>query len=154
MADLPTDQVQWDTMTIPSTLARAARMWSDVSALEDGDKTFTFRELEAAVQEASRAFIASGVERGDRVAIWAPNSWRWEIAALGLQCAGAVLVTLNTRFKASEAAYVLEKSGAKIMMKKVWIQQRRLMRKMIVLQPGKRVVEEIQCRMPLNHVVM
>ena len=115
MADLPTDQVQWDTMTIPSTLARAARMWSDVSALEDGDKTFTFRELEAAVQEASRAFIASGVERGDRVAIWAPNSWRWEIAALGLQCAGAVLVTLNTRFKASEAAYVLEKSGAKML---------------------------------------
>ncbi|MGB0619917.1 MAG: FadD3 family acyl-CoA ligase [Myxococcota bacterium] len=115
MADLPTDQVQWDTMTIPSTLARAARMWPDVSALEDGDKTFTFQELEAAAQEACRSFIAAGVERGDRVAIWAPNSWRWEIAALGLQSAGAVLVTLNTRFKASEAAYVLEKSGAKLL---------------------------------------
>ncbi|MCR9097102.1 MAG: FadD3 family acyl-CoA ligase [bacterium] len=115
MADLPTDQVQWDTMTIPSTLARAARMWPDVSALEDDGKTFTFTELEAAAQEACRAFIASGVERGDRVAIWAPNGWRWEIAALGLQSAGAVLVTLNTRFKASEAAYVLEKSGAKLL---------------------------------------
>ena len=115
MADLPTDQVQWDAMTIPSTLARAARMWPDVSALEDGDKTFTFQELEAAAQEACRSFIAAGVERGDRVAIWAPNSWRWEIAALGLQSAGAVLVTLNTRFKASEAAYVLEKSGAKLL---------------------------------------
>ncbi len=115
MADLPTDQVKWDTMTIPSTLARAARMWPDVSALEDAGKKFTFRELEAAAQDACRAFIAAGIEHGDRVAIWAPNGWRWEIAALGLQSAGAVLVTLNTRFKASEAAYVLEKSGAKLL---------------------------------------
>ena len=88
MADLPTDQVQWDAMTVPSTLARAARMWPDVSALEDAGKTFTFRELEAAAQEACRAFIASGVERGDRVAIWAPNSWRWEIAALACRARG------------------------------------------------------------------
>ena len=107
--------VQWDEMTIPKTLARAATLWPDVSALEDGDQQFTFSSLAAEVERASRAFIAAGVERGDRVAIWAPNGWRWEVAALGLQCAGGVLVTLNTRFKASEAAYVLEKSGAKLL---------------------------------------
>ncbi len=113
MPNAQTD-VQWDQMTIPGTLARAASLWPDVSALEDGGKTFTFTELAGAVENASRAFIAAGVERGDRVAIWAPNGWRWEVAALGLQCAGGVLVTLNTRFKASEAGYVLEKSGAKL----------------------------------------
>jgi acyl-CoA synthetase (AMP-forming)/AMP-acid ligase II len=111
----PANDVRWDEMTIPDTLARAATLWPEVSALEDGDVRFTFRELAEQVEVASRAFIASGVERGDRVAIWAPNGWRWEIAALGLQCAGAVLVTLNTRFKASEAAYVLSKSGAKLL---------------------------------------
>jgi len=107
--------VQWDEMTIPGTLARAVELWPEVSALEDGERSFTFRQLAEAVEEATRAFLASGVERGDRVAIWAPNGWRWEVAALGLQSAGAVLVTLNTRFKASEAAYVLEKSGARML---------------------------------------
>jgi acyl-CoA synthetase (AMP-forming)/AMP-acid ligase II len=110
-----TTDVEWDKMTIPGTLARAAKLWPDVSALEDGDAHFTFTELAAAAERAARAFIASGVERGDRVAIWAPNGWRWEVAALGLQSAGAVLVTLNTRFKATEAGYVLEKSGAKML---------------------------------------
>jgi acyl-CoA synthetase (AMP-forming)/AMP-acid ligase II len=57
--------------------------------------------------------MAVGVEAGDRVGLWAPNSARWIIAALGLQSAGAILVTLNTRFKASEACYVLEKSEAR-----------------------------------------
>ena len=109
-----TNSVEWDKMTIPGTLARAAELWPDVSALEDGDTRFTFAQLAEAGEEAARAFIGSGVERGDRVAIWAPNGWRWVVAALGLQSVGAVLVTLNTRFKASEAAYVLEKSGSKL----------------------------------------
>src|SRR5262249_19257626 len=54
-----------------------------------------------------------GIERGDRIAIWAPNVWEWIVAALGLQSAGAVLVPLNTRFKGREAAYILGKSQAK-----------------------------------------
>lgn len=107
--------VAWDEMTIPGALTRATELWPDVSALEDGDTRLTFSELAAAAEEAARAFIASGVQRGDRVAIWAPNGWRWEVAALGLQSAGAILVTLNTRFKATEASYVLEKSGARML---------------------------------------
>ena len=106
--------VAWDEMTIPGTLARSAALWPDVSALEDGETRFTFAELASAAQEAARAFMAAGIQRGDRVAIWAPNSWRWVVAALGLQSAGAILVTLNTRFKANEAAYVLEKSKARL----------------------------------------
>jgi acyl-CoA synthetase (AMP-forming)/AMP-acid ligase II len=95
-------------------LTRSAALWPDVSALEDEGTKFTFAELAAAAEEAARAFMAAGIQRGDRVAIWAPNSWRWVVAALGLQSAGAILVTLNTRFKAKEAAYVLEKSGARL----------------------------------------
>jgi acyl-CoA synthetase (AMP-forming)/AMP-acid ligase II len=67
----------------------------------------------AGVTAAARAFIAAGLAHGDRIGIWAPNSWQWEAAALGAQCVGAVLVTLNTRFKAHEAAYVLAKSRAR-----------------------------------------
>lgn len=111
------DVASWDEMTIPRTLARAAALWPDSSALEDEneDRKFTFAELAFAAEGAARGFIAAGIERGDRVAIWAPNSWRWVVAALGLQSAGAILVTLNTRFKATEASYVLEKSGARLL---------------------------------------
>ena len=51
-------------------------------------------------------------EPGDRVAIWAPNSWEWIVAALGALGAGAWLVPVNTRFKGDEAAYVLERADA------------------------------------------
>jgi acyl-CoA synthetase (AMP-forming)/AMP-acid ligase II len=110
------DLVSWDQMTIPKTLARAAALWPDASALEDEteDAKFTFAELAAVAEQAARGFIAAGIEPGDRVAIWAPNGWRWVVAALGLQSAGAVLVTLNTRFKISEASYVIEKSESRL----------------------------------------
>jgi acyl-CoA synthetase (AMP-forming)/AMP-acid ligase II len=62
---------------------------------------------------AARAFLAAGLARGDRVAIWAPNLWEWIVAATGLQAAGGVLVPLNTRFKGREAGHVLRKSGAR-----------------------------------------
>ena len=59
--------------------------------------------------------MASGIEPGDRAAIWAPNSVEWVIAALGLVSAGAALVPLNTRFKGEEAGYVLARSSAKLL---------------------------------------
>ena len=105
----------WLQMTIPRTLARAVDLWPYARAVEDGDVRFSFSQLAAEVERTSRAFIAAGIAPGDRVGVWAPNSWQWEVAALGAQSAGAVLVTLNTRFKAHEAAYVLAKSGARLL---------------------------------------
>ena len=64
---------------------------------------------------AERAFIAAGLEPGDRVGMWAPNIGEWVIAALGALGAGGVLVPLNTRFKGAEAAFVLERSGARFL---------------------------------------
>jgi acyl-CoA synthetase (AMP-forming)/AMP-acid ligase II len=108
------ESVAWDEMTIPRALQRSAELWPDTSAIEDSGIKLDFAGLAAEAERSARAFIAAGIERGDRVAIWAPNSWLWVVAALGLQSAGAVLVTLNTRFKATEAAYVLQKSGARL----------------------------------------
>ncbi len=70
------------------------------------------------LKEARRfgaALVASGVEPGERVAIWAFNSAEWVVAMLGTLAAGAVLVPVNTRFKGPEAAQVLERSGAKVL---------------------------------------
>ena len=45
--------------------------------------------------------------------MWAPNSIEWIVAALGITTAGGVLVPVNTRFKGTEAAYVLARSNAR-----------------------------------------
>ncbi|MCB9586652.1 MAG: AMP-binding protein [Polyangiaceae bacterium] len=107
--------------SIPAAAAEAAERWGDALALEetsivDGSAIrLSFSALWERCLGAARAFIAAGVEPGDRVAVWAPNCHEWILAAIGAQCAGAALVPMNTRFKAKEAAYVLQKSGAKLL---------------------------------------
>ena len=102
--------------TIPRVVQAAGARFGARAAVEDGDTRLSFSELAAAALRAARAFLAAGVEPGDRVAIWAPNAHEWITAAIGLQSAGAVLVPLNTRFKGAEAGYVLRRSGARILL--------------------------------------
>ncbi len=64
---------------------------------------------------SARAAIAAGVGRGDRVAVWAPNTWRWIVAALGVLGAGGVVVPVNTRYKGAEAAHVLRTAKARML---------------------------------------
>ena len=106
--------------TIPAALARAASTWPGDEALVDtpaGGETvrLSFADLKARVDEAAAALIASGVQPGDRVAVWAPNSSAWITAGYAAYAAGAVLVPLNTRFKGAEAAHVLRTSRAKLL---------------------------------------
>ncbi len=103
--------------TTPRLVRVAAERHGDSPAFEDESDgtTITYRHLERQVLDAARAYIAAGVEPGDRVAIWAPNIWEWPVLALGAHSAGAVVVPINTRFKGTEAAYVLGRSGAKVL---------------------------------------
>ncbi|TMK54406.1 MAG: fatty acid--CoA ligase family protein [Actinobacteria bacterium] len=106
--------------TIPAMTAAAAEQFGDLVAIIDGDTTLTFAELyDEALYDEARTFgaavVASGIEPGDRVSIWAPNSVEWVIAVLGLWQAGAVLVPINTRFKGAEAADLLSRGRAKLL---------------------------------------
>jgi len=98
--------------TIPRLVRLAAERHRDRSAVDDVDEVLSFGRLEAEARRVTGALLAAGVERGDRIAIWAPNGWRWIVAALGAHAAGAALVPINTRFKGEEAAYILARSGA------------------------------------------
>jgi acyl-CoA synthetase (AMP-forming)/AMP-acid ligase II len=104
-----------ELVTIPRALRLAAQRYGDRPAIVDGSTGLTFVRLAAEVQRATAALMAMGLARGDRVAVWAPNGWRWIVAALAAQSAGAALVPINTRFRGEEAAYVLAKSGARVL---------------------------------------
>ncbi|GAB2862037.1 FadD3 family acyl-CoA ligase [Actinocorallia aurea] len=109
----PRADLRWGTTS--ALLADAAARLGAAEAIVDGGVRLTFAGLDAAVTEAARGFLAAGLAKGDRVAIWAPNTARWIVAALGLQRAGGVLVPLNTRFQGAEAAFILRKSRARIL---------------------------------------
>jgi acyl-CoA synthetase (AMP-forming)/AMP-acid ligase II len=102
--------------TIPAALRLAADRFASDEAVVDGARRVTFAELAAQAGEAARAFVHAGVQPGDRVAIWAPNSAPWIVASFGVYLAGAVLVPLNTRYKGDEAGHVLRTSGAKVLL--------------------------------------
>lgn len=102
--------------TIPAVLAHAATAFRDREALVDGNVRWTFAELAERVARSSAAMIAAGVRAGDRVAVWAPNGHRFVTTALGAVGAGAVLVPINTRYKGDEAAWILGKSGTRLML--------------------------------------
>ncbi len=102
--------------TIPEMVACAADRFGDAEAVVDGPLRLTFAEVADRVRRAAGAFANLGVDRGDRVAVWAPNSAHWMIAAFGVLTAGGVVVPVSTRYKTAEAADIITRSGAKVVL--------------------------------------
>ena len=98
--------------TIPDALQQAVDRFGDDEAVVDGTTRLSFRDLAARVDRLAGALVASGIERGDRVALWAPNSAAWVITSFAVYTVGAVLVPLNTRYRGEEAGHVLRTSRA------------------------------------------
>ncbi|PYE16316.1 acyl-CoA synthetase (AMP-forming)/AMP-acid ligase II [Williamsia limnetica] len=104
----------WET--IPQMVLSAGDRFGDAEAVVDGELRLSFTELAERVRRAAGAFASAGIDKGDRVAIWAPNSAEWIISAFGLLTAGGVLVPVNTRYKADEAFDIVSRSGAKVLL--------------------------------------
>ncbi|HEU5033864.1 MAG TPA: FadD3 family acyl-CoA ligase [Mycobacteriales bacterium] len=107
-----------DARTIPALVQAAGAHFAGAEAVVDrsasgAERRVSFAELAELVRRAAAGCLARGVEPGDRVAVWGPNTLEWVVAALGVLTAGAALVPLNTRFKADEAAYILGTSRAR-----------------------------------------
>ena len=107
--------VSYTELSPLSFLERSARVWPDKTAVVYGARRLTYAELAAEVQRVARALRASGVGPGDRVAYLMPNLPEMLIAHFAVPLAGAVLVAVNTRLTPEEVAYILNHSGAKIM---------------------------------------
>ena len=106
--------MSWNS--IPEMVLSTADRFGDAEAVVDGPLRLTFTELTERVRVAAGAFREAGIGRGDRAAVWAPNSAEWIIAAFGLLTAGGVLVPVNTRFKADEAHDIIRRSGARLVL--------------------------------------
>lgn len=102
-------------LTTPAVLNRMAFDFADHPALVTDDRSFTFAELHDEVRRAAAAIAGVGVQHGERVAIWSPNTWHWVVSCLAVQYAGAVVVPINTRYTPGEAADILARTGAPLL---------------------------------------
>ncbi len=75
------------------------------------DKTWSYGEFEREVGRAARMLAGRGIEKGDRLAIMAPNSDAYVLVFFALARLGGVLVPINPDFGIAEARYVLEHAG-------------------------------------------
>jgi acyl-CoA synthetase (AMP-forming)/AMP-acid ligase II len=101
--------------TVCALVEEASNRYGARLAVIDGTLRMSYAELAAEVRTMARALMATGVQPGDRVAVWLPNTTHWLIAALGAQCAGASLVPMNTRYTGHEALDVLWRTGARVL---------------------------------------
>jgi fatty-acyl-CoA synthase len=108
-----TDTQTWITELTPlSFLRRSAGVYPDKTAIVHGAQRWTYAEFARDAQRLARALRASGVQPGDRVACLLPNVPAMLHAHFGVPLAGAVLVAVNTRLSAEEVRYILDHSGA------------------------------------------
>lgn len=89
------------------------RRGSDIAVI-DGPIHLTWHDLERESAKLAQALIDAGVGVGDRVAVWLPNRWTWWVIWLAVARSGAMLVPINSRFKAAEARYILAQSQATV----------------------------------------
>ncbi|HEV3264714.1 MAG TPA: AMP-binding protein [Acidimicrobiales bacterium] len=93
--------------TIPAVVRAAAEQFTALEAVVDGASRPTFADVAESVELVERALIASGVQPGDRVGIWAPNGLDWILTSFAVYGVGAILVPINTRYKGEEVAGLL-----------------------------------------------
>ncbi|MEL0087896.1 MAG: FadD3 family acyl-CoA ligase [Halieaceae bacterium] len=99
--------------SIPQLLAQRATDLDQKSFVIDGPITLSYQDMLHQAHAMGAWLISRGCHYGDRIGIWAPNCAQWIVAALGTQLIGGTLVTLNTRYKGSEAAEILNQSGCR-----------------------------------------
>ena len=99
--------------TIGDNLDLNARAHAEREALVEmaTGRRWTYGELLSDVNRVARAFLASGVRRGDRVGIWAPNCAEWTVVQLATAKMGAILVNINPAYRTHELGYVLRQAG-------------------------------------------
>ncbi|WP_026286248.1 AMP-binding protein [Salsuginibacillus kocurii] len=73
---------------------------------------YTYSEFNEACDRLARGFMGLGIEKGEHIAIWAANKPEWLLSQFATAKMGAVLVTVNTNYRAAELEYVLKQSDA------------------------------------------
>src|SRR6478736_5210716 len=102
--------------TIGANLERTVAAHPDGEALVEfaSGRRWTWADFDRDVNAVARGLIAAGLEKGDRVGIWAPNCAEWTLTQYAAAKAGVVLVNVNPAYRTHELAYAVNQSGMKL----------------------------------------
>ena len=103
------------TWTVADLLDHSVTRWADRTAIVDGDRRYTYAEVQHQARQFGSSLIGLGIRPGDRLAIWMPNGAEWVISFFGAVYAGAVVVPLNTALSVREVEYQIRHSGARML---------------------------------------
>lgn len=76
-------------------------------------KRLTYQELGNSIEIASRALLALGISKSDRVGLWSSNRIEWVVLQYAVAKIGAILVHINPAYKEDELEYTLKHSGCR-----------------------------------------
>src|SRR5437762_7616000 len=104
----------YQDVRVGELLALLARDFPQNEALIYPDRglRYDFSQLEWLARQVGKGLLNLGIERGDRVALWAPNIPEWVVLQFALAKIGAILVTVNTNLRGHEVDYLLRQCEA------------------------------------------
>jgi acyl-CoA synthetase (AMP-forming)/AMP-acid ligase II len=110
-----TTNVSRQPLTPLSFLERSAHVFADAEAVVDGERRFTYRQLQERVFRLANALRQGGVQPGDRIAVLCPNLPPLLEAHFGVPWAGGVLVAINTRLSPGEIEFILKDAEVRVL---------------------------------------
>src|SRR5215217_3434125 len=124
--------------TIGEALDLAVRRWPDVEAVVSVHQgvRWTWAEFGRRVDAFAAGLLALGLEPGDRVGVWGPNSAEWTLAQFATARAGLIQVNINPAYRLSELEYTLVKVGVKCLIAAEKLKTSRLPELKTVIQIG------------------
>jgi fatty-acyl-CoA synthase len=101
--------------TIDANLRRAVSTYPEREAVVDTAQgaRLSYAQLDAAVEEVARGLMARGIDKADRVGIWAANCAEWILVQYATARIGAILVNINPSYRTHELRYVLDQAGVR-----------------------------------------
>ena len=96
-------------------LQRTASRLPDKTAVIDGDRTFTFAQLDDQSDRFAAALSGLGVKKGDRVGLFVPNCAEFITAYFGILKTGATVAPVNAAYRVRELTHQLDNSGVKVL---------------------------------------
>jgi acyl-CoA synthetase (AMP-forming)/AMP-acid ligase II len=114
----PYPDIEVPTVALTDFVLEHSATYGDKPALIDGPtgRSYTHAQAAEAIATAAGALAATGIDKGDVVALYAPNSPEYAIAFHGVAARGAVCTTINPIYTVDELTFQLEHSGARALL--------------------------------------
>jgi fatty-acyl-CoA synthase len=103
--------------TVGDNLREVAAAFGDSEALVDvpTGQRWTYGQLDTDTDAVALGLLAAGIDKGDRVGIWAPNCPEWVLLQYATAKIGAILVNINPAYRSHELGYVLRQAGVRLL---------------------------------------